>query len=161
MPHSPSRKGLPRPPGASTGFSCIYYISCCSAGWSLSVCYVQIVDVFDQLFVSSLAQEAGLLAPQLNLLHSPLLFWPNSNLADSISPGPWARSALLRVDYVVSRSHRGCQTIPLRKKKKKNTYSTASKVMYFPVLFMGHMRPLLPLGQLFMQFCVSCSCSEI
>ena len=51
----------------------------------------------------------------------------------------------------------GCQTIPLR----KNTYSTPSKVLCIPVLFMGHMRDLLPLGQLFMQFGVSCSCPEM
>ena len=38
------------------------------------------------------------------------------NLADSMSPGPWARPALLHVDCVVSRSHRGCQTIPFRKR---------------------------------------------
>ena len=98
--------------------------------------------------MSSLAQEAGLLAPQLNLLHSPLLFWPNSNLADSISPGPWARSALLRVDYVVSRSHRGCQTIPLRKKKKKHIFNSLESDV-FPSPIYGTHETSLTIGATF------------
>lgn len=77
-------------------------------------------DIFELMFlIGSLSPhtslEAGLLTPQAEPTVQPSEIWQiPCHLVHEPDP------ALLRVDYVVSRSHRRCHTIPFKKKTHWN-----------------------------------------
>ena len=81
-------------------------------------------------------RRQGCLHHRLNLLQSPLLFWPLWNLADSMSAGPWVRPVFIDVECVVFSSQWCQQAIPLSHIKLTRKYD--------PHLVYGlHLRALL------------------